>query len=774
MSASSEKDQITLNDFSGDFDVVAWVNNSLLARSSNGCDKQASTLRSQLQHLQSELNTSVEDLSARAALRIPRVSRDVDAIKSEVEILRDHLQQLEQEVRGSDPSVDEVRKLDQVKVRVEESHHMLTEAARFDTLLASLAISKKKASSENSSLSRATDLEKRVELIQELQESHRGLPKLTRFEEGRNAADALIAELEATLAGEFQQCVRENDTAGCVRLFKIYKKISIEKQCEQHYRSVKQKQFEELWAKFCGKSVSVSSISKFFDELLLVVHSELKWTESLFPSAGTVLSVYADAIAAIVPSLSQYYTTLPLPGVSEQFHASKIFSDRLELEPAIKTARKELLRLQSNTFRPFVGIHNSFSALARTHLESQSPTRRKDRSVVALDLDSTDPNSIVTLLQKSLPIFLSQLGEVVQLCVRVSSGSEIPAVLVLLEDLCDEYFSSIADGLGMMKRLIELDAPGESVTLSPQQQRLHQQQQQHQQQSKWREEQFQLSLRVLTLLSGEFVASFKQFERQIRGTIVAQTELLFPTGSKNIVSLEDVKCYHLSSLPVARKLAATLFTFQNASMLTIPHAIRRLDTLTTQAQALVFSSMLVPIKHTLQQVSRLPGWAVPSTSFPPKFSLSPQDYVKMVVDHMLVLRQQLEPFDSNSSFSIKAGETDSWHHFQQGAVDHLEGFASMWMLAVAQTTMTQYVSRIIEIANLTPHGCTQLAVDILHLQNVLKVLDVQPIPALALVLELIQTESQDDFRQRVSSSGKGESRYLVSALANARGFSLSD
>lgn len=64
--------------------------------------------------------------------------------------------------------------------------------------------------------------------------------------------------------------------------------------------------------------------------------------------------------------------------------------------------------------------------------------------------------------------------------------------------------------------------------------------------------------------------------------------------------------------------------------------------------------MFAYIRRTLHGFENFPEWSFEATGAVPRFSLSPQNYVKLVVEHLLVLRQNLEPYDRAEALQLAA------------------------------------------------------------------------------------------------------------------------
>jgi len=188
-------------------------------------------------------------------------------------------------------------------------------------------------------------------------------------------------------------------------------------------------------------------------------------------------------------------------------------------------------------------------------------------------------------------------------------------------------------------------------------------------------------------------------------------------------------------------------------------------------RSFVFDSMFHYIKLKLIPISELAQWDQLFIGQIPEFSLSAQGYVKLVVEHLLNLRQLLEPYDTNEVMHISTKElliqnsyysTETWEEEQdliqnpepisETERDDSEGFASQWILAVARATVKMYIEQIYKIERITNYGAAQLKVDILHLCNVLNALGVKPDSTLNAILTILAVHSKEEFENLPESS----------------------
>lgn len=134
----------------------------------------------------------------------------------------------------------------------------------------------------------------------------------------------------------------------------------------------------------------------------------------------------------------------------------------------------------------------------------------------------------------------------------------------------------------------------------------------------------------------------------------------------------------------------------------------------------------------------------------PEFSLSPLSYINQIGEHLLTLPQQLESVsleDSSLYFDPKANQNLGKEFNLSTETDFVESselektdgtlslksptpqeeeeeskFATQWIAAVAQATMSLYFQKITEIPSLSEKGTKQLTKDIEYLINVLNAL----------------------------------------------------
>lgn len=183
---------------------------------------------------------------------------------------------------------------------------------------------------------------------------------------------------------------------------------------------------------------------------------------------------------------------------------------------------------------------------------------------------------------------------------------------------------------------------------------------------------------------------------------------------------DDLAYFWFYSLDEANELLALTLSASDPSFSPLEKPLESAHALISRTQSLLFDAMLVYIRRTLHSMESFAEWGFEASGPVPRFSLSPQNYMKLVVEHLLVLRQSLEPYDRTEALQL-TGEsmTQSALEISDGIfylsfVSGLQfvGYASQWVRSVAQATMRLVLEKVALIPKLSQFGTAQLSVDI--------------------------------------------------------------
>ncbi|KAJ3033828.1 hypothetical protein HDV00_005793 [Rhizophlyctis rosea] len=194
---------------------------------------------------------------------------------------------------------------------------------------------------------------------------------------------------------------------------------------------------------------------------------------------------------------------------------------------------------------------------------------------------------------------------------------------------------------------------------------------------------------------------------------------------------------------------------------TFKPALERLSAFTMRTQRLVYDAIFETVNKHLSGVPTLDVWqsAPPTTSGPfnlevPQFSLSPQPYATRIGEHLLTLPQHLELHagDDSLGFSLKTLPYLTSADFAQlgdgtgegggdGDTSAPEDVLNLWITSIARGTMSSFADAILRIGKLSPHGGRQLETDVGYIVNVFSAMDIEPLPKLKAIMEMVESSS---------------------------------
>jgi len=369
-------------------------------------------------------------------------------------------------------------------------------------------------------------------------------------------------------------------------------------------------------------------------------------------------------------------------------------------------------------------------------------------------------------------------------CIAFTDGSEAESLVSLLTNVFHDYMDHLYQLLKYLRIIAHLD-PGDS---KPEEVRLAQATDDdfHD----WKENYFQGALQLLEIVS-KLTSRLNNFDKSLRTSLVKQKAILFGNGDlNNLNDFSNIPCLHLAEEPdKAKKLYRFLQISEDVAYKVLSSSAELYRSFHSATQALVFDSMFSYIKEKLECVPSLEEWSKEQDSKVLSFSLSPQSYVKLVVEHLLVLPQLLEQAeqqqlpspdpipilqDSNiDEFDFYMEESNEEGKPEQGAEQKeqtqtkSQGFAVEWISLVARATMSLYLQKIFEIKKLSEFGATQLAVDINHLFTFVSMLG-EPDKALQKVLEFLEAP-QKTFKEKLLEAGSGSAVKIGRLIGMMRG-----
>ncbi|KAL5022632.1 hypothetical protein ScPMuIL_001787 [Solemya velum] len=126
------------------FDVKEWVNTAFRSHKdpATSKDQYAATLVMKLQMFIQEVNHVIEESSQQAIQNLPRVMREIDAVRQEAALLQDQMKSVKQDIQkveqNTAQSMQTLLRLDGIKSRMTAASEALKEADNWTTLSADI------------------------------------------------------------------------------------------------------------------------------------------------------------------------------------------------------------------------------------------------------------------------------------------------------------------------------------------------------------------------------------------------------------------------------------------------------------------------------------------------------------------------------------------------------------------------------------------------------------------------------------------------------------
>ncbi|KAG5558361.1 hypothetical protein RHGRI_008328 [Rhododendron griersonianum] len=786
---------VDLGSFSDDkFDAKKWINAACQARHpQDPLEKHLVDLEMKLQMTSEEIAASLEDQSAAAILRVPRATRDVIRLRDDAVSLRASvaaiLQTLKKAEGSSAESIATIAKVDTVKRRMEAAYETLQDAAGLTQL-----------SSTVEDVFASGDLPRAAETLANMRHC---LSAVAEFANVRKQLEVLEDRLDTMVQPRLTDALSNRKVDVAQDLRGILIRIGRFKSLEQHYTKVHLRPIEQLWEDYGSQqraiklgseknelervsnshgfssslpTVSFSSwLPSFYDELLLYLEQEWKWSMVAFPDDYKTLvpKVLIETMATVGASFLSRINLATGDVVPETRGLAKGVLDILSGD------MPKGIKVQTRHLEALIELHNLTGAFARNiqHLFSESDIHvlvdtlkavyfpyesfkkkygQMERLILSAEIAGVDLRGAVARgigaqgvelsetvrrMEESIPQVILLLEAAVERCISFTGGSEADELILGLDDVMLQYISTLQETLKSLRAICGVDITGDGVGSKKETGFLDKKEGAHgsrkadliSNEEEW--SMVQGALQILTV-SDCLTSRSSVFEASLRATLARLSTSLSLSvfgssldqnrshttsgdGSAELsLAALDVATVRLLDAPEkARKLFSLLEQSKDPRFHALPLASQRVAAFAEKVNELVYDVLISKVRQRLSDVSRLPIWSsVEETSAHPlpSFSAYPQSYVTSVGEYLLTLPQQLEPLAEGISNS-------------DANVDEAQFFATEWMFKVAEGATALYMEQLRGIQYITDHGALQLSADIDYLSNVLSALSM-PIP----------------------------------------------
>uniref|UniRef100_UPI0037E8ABC4 conserved oligomeric Golgi complex subunit 7 n=1 Tax=Semicossyphus pulcher TaxID=241346 RepID=UPI0037E8ABC4 len=756
-----------------DFDVKDWVNGAfkVVQKDAPGkADTHAATLVMKLQLFIQEVNNAIEETSIQALQNMPRVLRDVEALKQEASFLKDQMVLVKEDIKKFEQdtvqSMQVLVEIDQVKGRMQLAAEALQEADKWSTLSADIEETFK-----------TQDLAVISSKLTSMQNSLAMLVDTPDYSEKCVHLEALKNRLEALASPQIVATFNSMSIDQAKLFVKVFTEIDRMPQLLAYYYKCHKGQLVSMWQDLSQSELSLNQqLAEFYDTLLSTWHSQLQWSSQVFKNPYEVVTVLLiQTLGAMVPSIPVCLSAAVERSAQEQrldtllelHNTTSTFGHSLEAAMLPHLGEHNLLKVNElvcTLYDPYKPYQLQYGDLEEAHLLIQ---------ISAVPLEHGEVIDCVEELSHSVGKLFGLASAAVDRCVKLTDGLAVCGLLKALKALFTKYVSDFSTTLQSIRKKCKLeDTPSSSLF-----------------QEDWTA--FQNSVRIIATC-GELLRQCGAFEQQLSNRILGTagkylSESYSPrslTGIQEASSTErksatknpwqEYNYLQRGNMAEYNSLMEVLYSLKekgtgNSSLLAEPRAA--LIRLNQQANQLAFDSVFLQIKHQLILVSKMerqeePGLGASYTEDLPTFSLSPQEYITNIGQYLMSLPLHLEPFvtqeDPALEMALHAGKLP-FPPEQGDDLPELDNTADYWLGSIARATMQTYCDAILLIPQLGTHSTKQLATDIDYLSNVMDALGLQPSRALQHIVTLLRAKPED-YRQ----TAKLLPRRLASTIAALR------
>ncbi|XP_072536239.1 conserved oligomeric Golgi complex subunit 7 [Salminus brasiliensis] len=754
-----------------DFDVKEWVNGAFKVAQQDApgrADAHAATLVMKLQLFIQEVNNSIEESSIQALQNMPRVLRDIEALKQEASFLKDQMTMVKEDIKKFEQdtvqSMQVLVEIDQVKSRMQLAAEALQEADKWSTL-----------STDIEETFKTQDVAGISSKLAAMQSSLAMLVDTPDYSEKCVQLEALKNRLEALASPQIVSTFNTLSTDQAKLFVRVFTEIDRMPQLLAYYYKCHKVQLVNMWESVCQSEAPLQQqLSEFYDTLLSTWHTQLQWTSQVFKNPYEVVTVLMiQTLGAMVPSIPESIAAAldrcpaesRLETILELHQTAANFSRSLETAMQPHLSECNLLKvceLVSCVYSPYKTYQMQYGELEETNLLIL---------LSAVPLERGEVLDCVLELTHSVQKVFGLAAAAVDRCVKLTDGLGVCGLIKALRSLFSKYVSDFSVTLQSIRKKYKLEETPTSEVFT----------------EDWTA--FQNSVRIIATC-GELLRQCGAFEQQLSNKILGKAGRFLWEGfnPRSLSGLQEggaerrgqknpwqeYNYLQQSSTADYNTLLETLHTLKekgtgNSSLLSETRAA--LTRLNQQANQLAFDSVFLQIKHQLCLANKPEGRSSAGlgetlTENLPTFSLSPQEYITNIGQYVMSLPLHLEPFvtqeDPALELALHTGKLP-YPPEQGDDVPELENTADYWLGSIARATMQTYCDVILQIPELSPHATKQLATDIDYLSNVMDALGLQTSRTLQNITTLLRAKPEE-FRQ----TAKPLPRRLSSTIAAMR------
>jgi hypothetical protein len=723
-----------------DFDVKDWVNGALRSNreANTPIDAHASMLVMKLQLFIQEVNNSLEETGQQVVQSLPRVVRDVEAVKQEALLLREQMMVVKDDIKkvemDTSSSMQRLIDLDDIKKRMNNSKKALQEADNWVTLAADVE-----------DIFATQDIDQISDQVIRMQQSLKVLHDVPDYEERRKLLETLKNRMESLISPKLIAAFNDHMTSEAKRYVEIFDNIGHGERVKEFYIQCHKNTIQQVWSSFQQTSETSSfqkNLTSFYNQLLSLWTTEFLWCRQVFSSPLSVLGkVFGESLSTLKPPLSQSLHT--------SVHRSQ--------DPVIclMEMRNIMLNFLNTFFKsldtketadPFIYplieiFHLPYCQLLVQYGSLQQQSLMKILSGVNL-IDANAESTLHNVTQ-SISTVITRVDMSIAHCLELTDGWGFTALIKCL----DTFFVQFGKKLFMVLQDLRSSMGSKETDTGDTRNG-------SQAGDEWAE--LHLIFRFIQSC-GDLLLRTSSISSQIcRQLLSCSKSFRQPASPQNPFGIFDYLCiFHPEEHTAVFELVATIEKYGEEHML-LPATTNQIKLLAEAIHGLAFDRVFAQLKNKLVGIPKLKIWLKDNPVSPlespkaiiddlPSFSLSPLSYITEIGDQLLTLPQQLEPFTLTDNPSLMAAMRLGKLPYTNEGSNRNEGdlnLSDMWLDAISCGTMETYIESILLIPRLTDAAALQLATDIAYLCNVLAALDQQPTNDLSSLEKLLKSDKE--------------------------------
>uniref|UniRef100_A0AAY3ZWX3 Conserved oligomeric Golgi complex subunit 7 n=1 Tax=Denticeps clupeoides TaxID=299321 RepID=A0AAY3ZWX3_9TELE len=563
-----------------------------------------------------EVNNAIEESSDQALQNMPRVLRDVDALKQEASFLKEQMVLVKEDIRKFEQdtvqSMQLLVEIDQVKSHMQLASEALQEADKWSTLSADIEETFK-----------SQDVSLISSKLAAMQGSLVMLVDTPDYSEKCLQLEALKNRLEALASPQIVSAFSSLSIDQAKIFVQVFSDMDRMPQLLAYYYKCHKVRLLSVWESLSQSEAPLKQqLSEFYDTLLSSWHSQLQWSSQVFKNPYEVVTVLMiQTLTVMVPSIPECITLelqrclgdCRLNTLLDLHQTAVNFSRSLENAMVSNIGEcnfQKVCELVSCVFAPYKDYQLQYGKLEETNLLIQ---------LSVVPLEQGELLDCVMELAHSVQKVFGLAAAAVDRCVKFTDGLAVCGLIRALRSLFTKYVSDFSVTMRSIRQKYKLEDNTNSDTFT----------------EDWTT--FQNSVRIIATC-GDLLRQCGAFEQQLSNKILGRAGRFLWEGytprsltglQENVVDRRSQKnpwqeynyLQHSNSTEY-NNLLETLYSLKekgtgNSSLLS--ETRQSLIRLNQQASQLAFDSVFLQIKQQLCLLNTREDL--------PTFSLSPQDNV---------------------------------------------------------------------------------------------------------------------------------------------------